>query len=290
MKYYFYILRCKDNSLYCGQTNDLERRVREHNFDKKRSAKYLRGKTPARLVYFEEFPTKSEALKREAEIKKWAKNKKEALVGNNLNLLKKIKDKRAIIWDFDGVIMCANWSHGEDFDKWWDKLWSLLEKYEPNIKQVFKKGLKYNHEHTDYIIKKYGEKAFKEINNFYLKKELYILPFSYANKNLIEIIRKIDPKVEQYIWSNNQGPFIKKFLKKESLLNEFKSIVSRDMFKLAKPNLDGLKSIQTLTSIPMRDFILVGDSEKTDHAVAKKIGMKFFLYDKVWYTGQSSKK
>ncbi|PIP14905.1 hypothetical protein COX47_02600 [Candidatus Roizmanbacteria bacterium CG23_combo_of_CG06-09_8_20_14_all_35_49] len=38
--FYFYILRCSDNSLYCGQTNGLERRVNGHNFDNKKSSKY----------------------------------------------------------------------------------------------------------------------------------------------------------------------------------------------------------------------------------------------------------
>lgn len=78
--FYFYILRCSDNSLYSGQTNDLKRRINEHNFDKNKSAKYLRGKTPIKLVYFEEFPTLREARKREAEVKKWPKAKKEKLV------------------------------------------------------------------------------------------------------------------------------------------------------------------------------------------------------------------
>lgn len=78
--YYFYILRCLDNSLYCGQTNDLERRIKEHNFDKNKSAKYLRGKTPAKLVYFEKYQTLQEVMRREYEVKAWTKLKKEALI------------------------------------------------------------------------------------------------------------------------------------------------------------------------------------------------------------------
>jgi len=77
--YYFYILRCTDNSLYCGQTNNLERRIKEHNFDKNKSAKYLRAKKPVTLVYSEKFKTLQEALKREWEVKKWTKKKKEEL-------------------------------------------------------------------------------------------------------------------------------------------------------------------------------------------------------------------
>jgi putative endonuclease len=81
--YYIYILRCSDNSLYCGQTTDLERRVREHNFDKSKSAKYLRAKRPVKLVYSEELNSLSDALRREHEIKKMTKIKKEALICNS---------------------------------------------------------------------------------------------------------------------------------------------------------------------------------------------------------------
>ncbi len=78
--YYLYILRCSDNSLYCGQTNDLQRRVREHNSDKFKSAKYTKGRRPVKLIYFEKYKTISEALKREFKIKKMTKTVKEALV------------------------------------------------------------------------------------------------------------------------------------------------------------------------------------------------------------------
>ncbi|MDO8610341.1 MAG: GIY-YIG nuclease family protein [bacterium] len=90
MKYYFYILRCSDNSLYCVQTNNLERRIYEHSFDKNKSAKYLRGKTPVTLVYNEEYTTLLEAMKREWQIKKWTKSKKEAHIKQDLKLLKKL--------------------------------------------------------------------------------------------------------------------------------------------------------------------------------------------------------
>ena len=85
MSYYFYILRCFDNTLYCGQTENLERRLKEHNFDKHKSAKYLRGRTPVKLVYSEKHPTLQDAMRREIEIKKWRKAKKEAFIKNEGN-------------------------------------------------------------------------------------------------------------------------------------------------------------------------------------------------------------
>lgn len=78
--YHFYILRSSDNSLYSGITNNLEKRLLAHRSGK--GAKYLRGKLPVELVYIEEFADKSSALKREAEVKKWTKAKKELLINN----------------------------------------------------------------------------------------------------------------------------------------------------------------------------------------------------------------
>jgi len=78
--YYFYILRCADNTLYCGRTNNLERRIKEHNSGKTRSAKYTKVRRPVILVYSEKFQTLSEALKREYAVKQFTKIKKEALI------------------------------------------------------------------------------------------------------------------------------------------------------------------------------------------------------------------
>ena len=55
--YFFYIVRCSDNSLYCGQTNNLQKRIDEHNSSKTKSAKYTKIRRPVKLVYFEEYAT-----------------------------------------------------------------------------------------------------------------------------------------------------------------------------------------------------------------------------------------
>ena len=64
---YVYLLRCADDTLYCGWTTDLEHRVRVHNSG--RGAKYTRSRTPVKLVYFEEFEDRKEALSREWHLK-----------------------------------------------------------------------------------------------------------------------------------------------------------------------------------------------------------------------------
>lgn len=84
MHYYLYILRTSKNTLYTGQTNNLEKRLKEHKSKSSKSAKYTRSFKSVELVYSEEYKTRSEALKREAEIKKWTKVKKEALVIGDL--------------------------------------------------------------------------------------------------------------------------------------------------------------------------------------------------------------
>ena len=78
MAAFVYILRCKDDSLYTGWTNDLEHRLAMHRAGK--GAKYTRGRGPLVLVYTEELADKSEALKREAAIKKLTKLEKLALI------------------------------------------------------------------------------------------------------------------------------------------------------------------------------------------------------------------
>ena len=75
---YTYILKCKDGSLYTGWTNDLEQRVAAHNTGK--GAKYTKARRPVELVYFEEFETKEQAMKREYAIKKMARKDKLELV------------------------------------------------------------------------------------------------------------------------------------------------------------------------------------------------------------------
>lgn len=199
----------------------------------------------------------------------------------NRDLVNLIETKNAVIWDFDGVFCFADWNHGEDVSVWWSKLWKLLETFEPEITKKFPTGLhalNYYYEHTDYVAKKYGKKALDAINQFYLDKELLISEVSPMNEELIELFKKLDPKIENFIWSNNQEQFIAKMLDQVEILDKFKAISSRDKVLQAKPNLDGFEIIKPLTQVPISDFVFVGDSKTTDMVVAKKLGMDFFLY------------
>lgn len=80
MPYFVYILRTSSNTLYIGQTNNLEKRLKEHQDKSYRSAKYVRYFDSVKLVYSEKYLTRKEAMQREAQLKKWPKTKKEALI------------------------------------------------------------------------------------------------------------------------------------------------------------------------------------------------------------------
>ena len=77
--YFIYLVKCSDNTLYCGIAKDLERRLNEHNGVTKGGAKYTNPRRPVKLVYKEEVATLSEALKREIAIKKHTREEKENL-------------------------------------------------------------------------------------------------------------------------------------------------------------------------------------------------------------------
>ena len=78
MGYWIYILRCADGTLYTGSTDDVPRRLGTHNAGK--GAKYTRGRVPVAVVYQEELENRSQALKREAAVKKLKRCEKIALI------------------------------------------------------------------------------------------------------------------------------------------------------------------------------------------------------------------
>lgn len=96
MKGYMYILRCADDSFYTGSTNNLERRIQQHQ--KGEGANFTRKHLPVELVYFEEYNRVDEAFYREKQVQGWSRKKKEALIKGELNKL-------------HGLSECKNESH-----------------------------------------------------------------------------------------------------------------------------------------------------------------------------------
>lgn len=90
MVYVIYILRFSDNSLYIGQTNNLQSRLKSH-FDKTtKAAKFTKDHGNFQLVYQESFSSRLEAMRREKQLKDWTRAKKEALIAGDKELLKKL--------------------------------------------------------------------------------------------------------------------------------------------------------------------------------------------------------
>jgi len=80
-----YVVKCKDGSLYTGITQNIQRRLTEHNYNNKLGSKFIRVRRPVKLVYKEVIENKGLALKRELEIKSWSRNKKLLLVNKDLS-------------------------------------------------------------------------------------------------------------------------------------------------------------------------------------------------------------
>ena len=77
-----YILECRDGSLYCGITNNIEKRLKQHKGEIIGGAKYTRSHWPCKLVYKEKAANRSKALQREAIIKKMSKIEKQTLINS----------------------------------------------------------------------------------------------------------------------------------------------------------------------------------------------------------------
>ena len=84
--YFVYILRDSKNNLYIGQTNDLKKRLEYHQSGN--GAKFLKNNNDIELVFSEKYETRSESRKREIQLKKWTRAKKEALITGDLECLK----------------------------------------------------------------------------------------------------------------------------------------------------------------------------------------------------------
>ena len=90
--FYLYILRCSNGSYYVGHTDNIEKRVAEHN--EGMACVYTAQRRPVALVYVENYASRDEAFVAEHQIKKWSRVKKEAYIQQDWNLLKKLSQNR----------------------------------------------------------------------------------------------------------------------------------------------------------------------------------------------------
>ena len=92
--WHVYILRCRDSSLYTGYTNDIDARIAAHNVG--RGAKYTASRLPVHLVHTEPADSRSAAMQREFQIKRWTRAKKEALIAGSRQRLKNLSKRNPI--------------------------------------------------------------------------------------------------------------------------------------------------------------------------------------------------
>jgi predicted GIY-YIG superfamily endonuclease len=92
MPAWFYILRLQSKHVYCGSTRSLEKRTKEHLAG--RACRTTKVDRPIALVHSEEYPTYKEAFRREQQVKRWSRAKKEALISGDLDELKKLAKRK----------------------------------------------------------------------------------------------------------------------------------------------------------------------------------------------------
>lgn len=90
--YFVYILECFDDSYYTGVTNNLEKRINEHQSGIIKG--YTSGRLPVKLVFSERFSDISQAIRFEKQVKGWSRKKKEALINGNIDLLVRISNSK----------------------------------------------------------------------------------------------------------------------------------------------------------------------------------------------------
>ena len=91
--YYVYILKCNDSTYYTGVTNNIDRRVREHQSGEALNS-YTSKRRPVQLVFYAEFSNVEDAIEKEKKIKKWSKKKKEALINGEFEWLPLLAKKK----------------------------------------------------------------------------------------------------------------------------------------------------------------------------------------------------
>jgi predicted GIY-YIG superfamily endonuclease len=90
--FYVYILKCNDASYYVGHTDNIEKRIAEHQANEYHC--YTSKRLPVQVVFIQNFATRDEAFNAERQIKKWNRQKKEALIAENFSQLSLLAKKK----------------------------------------------------------------------------------------------------------------------------------------------------------------------------------------------------
>lgn len=92
--FFAYMLRCSDGSYYTGSTDELEKRIAEHQYGE--GCEWTQCRLPVEFVWRQEFPTREEAKAAEHRIKRWSRAKKEALIAGRFDIVSKLANRGAL--------------------------------------------------------------------------------------------------------------------------------------------------------------------------------------------------
>ena len=93
LPFYVYMLRCGDGSYYIGHTDNMEKRLGEHQLGE--GCVYTRSRLPVELMWLQEFPSRDEAKAAESQLKGWNRAKKEALIDGQFDVVSKLASRSA---------------------------------------------------------------------------------------------------------------------------------------------------------------------------------------------------
>jgi len=183
-------------------------------------------------------------------------------------VLKKQK-KTHIVFDFDETILelLLPW------DIWFSKIQTILDRYDKTILQDYKDKKILISEAQNKAFRLGGDSARKEINKYTEEFESTKLQGVRLNNELIEFIKQNSERYSFSIWSSNSRAVIDKVLAEQSMVDYFKTIVSRDSSEFLKPDPSGFKNLHD-GKTPMSNYLFVGDSSNDERA-AKALGMDY---------------
>lgn len=177
-------------------------------------------------------------------------------------------NKTNLIFDFDGTIALLDL----DWQNWHQGIANIYKKYNNS----FDYQGEYLHVSINDFIKEYGDVLRDEIVQFNYEYETKFTKGLKLNIALIDFIKK-EKEIDMYVLTNNDSKNVKKYLADLELIDKFVKIICRDDVKYVKPNVEGINKI--IENEKKSSFLMIGDSIDSDGAVAKAIGIDFYLID-----------
>lgn len=242
--YFVYILRTSANTLYIGQTNNLLKRVEEHKSKSSKSAKYIRYFDSCELVYFEKFQSRGDAMRREIELKKLTRVKKDTLIKafssdilSSMINTKQLSEKQKSVFEQveklynQSKLRMAHWIWRTHVQVVANNTLALAKKYNANKDYVFCGALL--HDLGDVWLDR-DHPQFESVGKSEAEKILRVAGFS--NTEIATILTEI---IEPHSCNPNHYPTILegKILATADAITHFKTNFYNEVKEIAFPNI-----------------------------------------------------